>query len=97
LATTTLALDLVGRLRVGGRAEDRIDGIHLAVFGSDVDGRRVPVEAQVGRGSREANQDRRVDLGREHGRLEDPRHVEPLAPERDPLAGVDMVDTEPLC
>ena len=54
------------------------------------------VETEVALGSREADEHARVDLGSEHGRIEDAGEVEPHAAEPDPLAGVETLDPQPL-
>jgi hypothetical protein len=59
----------------------------------------VPVEVQVLRSGREADQDRRVDLGGIGVRVEDAGHVKPLTAERlavdpDPHPGPDPVDAK---
>jgi hypothetical protein len=53
----------------------------------------VAVEVQVLLGRREADQDRRVDLRRVGGRVEDAGQVEPLAADPDAHPGPDPVDT----
>src|SRR5258708_34889795 len=54
------------------------------------------VEVEVVLGGGKAGQDGGVDLGGEHGGLENAGQVEPLAAEPDPLAGPDAVDPQPL-
>jgi hypothetical protein len=54
----------------------------------------VAVGAEVGFRRRVADQDRGVDVGGEHGGVEDARDVEPLAAEPDALPGEDPVDAQ---
>src|SRR5260370_12320415 len=68
----------------------------MAGLGAHVDDRGMDVEVQVALGGGKADQDGGVDLGGEHGGLEDAGQVEPLAAEPDPLAGPDAVDPQPL-
>ena len=98
-------VDLARVLGVGGGGEDVVDGVDLVGLGADVDLGRVAdggaaVEdacvVEVGLGGGEADQDGVVDLGGEHGRVEDAGDVEPHAADPDPLAGEDAVDAEAL-
>ena len=57
-------VDFVGRFRVGGRGEHRLDGRDLAVLGAQVDGVGVPVEVQVAFRGLEADEHRAFDFGR---------------------------------
>src|SRR6202034_2661987 len=92
-------LHLVGVLRVGLVGEQVVHGVDLAGLGADVDGGRVPVEAQVGLGGLIPDQDRGVDLGGQDVGLEDPGDVEPHAAgaglgDPDLLAGPDPVNAQ---
>ena len=89
-------VDLAGVLRVGGRGEQVVDGVDPVGLGAEVDGGGVAVEAEVFLGRGEADEDGGVDVGGEHGRVEDAGDVEPLAADPDALAGVDAVDAEQL-
>ena len=89
-------VDLAGVLRVGGGGQQVVDRVDLAGLGAHVDGRGMAVEAEVVLGGGEADEDRGVDVGGEHGRVQDAGHVEPHVVEPDPLAGVDPVDPEAL-
>ena len=85
-------VDFVGRFRVRGGGEHRLDGRDLAVLGAHVDGVGVPVELQVAFRGLEADEHRAFDFGCEHRWAEDADEVEPLVRGPDPLAGVDVVD-----
>ena len=89
-------IDLVGGFGVGGGGQHGLDGGDLVALGPHVNGRRVPVEAEIGLCGGEADQHRRVDLGGQHGRLQGPGQVEPLVVEPDPFAWIDVVDPEAL-
>ena len=56
-------VDLAWVLRVGGGAEEVVDGVDVGGPGPHVDAGRVAVEAQVVLRGREADEDRRVDVG----------------------------------
>ena len=75
------------------RLSTRRDG---AGGGAQVDGGGVAVVVQVVLGGGVADQHRGVDLGGQHGGLEDAGEVEPHAADPDPLAGADRVDAQPL-
>ena len=77
-------------------AEQVVDGVDVAGLGAHVDGGGVAVEAEVVLGGREADEDRGVDVGGEHGGVQDAGYVEPHVVEPDPLAGEDPVDPEAL-
>ena len=62
-------------------AEEVVDGVDLAGLGAHVDGGGMAVEAEVVLGGGEADEDRGVDVGGEHGGVQDAGHVEPLVVE----------------
>ncbi len=64
--------------------------------GAQVDGVGVPVEVQVAFRGLEADEHGAFDFGGQHGGAEDADEVEPLVGDPDPLAGVDVVDAQPL-
>src|SRR6266550_2118954 len=89
-------LHLVGRLRVGGGGEDRLDRRCLARNAADVDRGRMAVKAKVALGCGEADEYGAVDLGRKRRRVEDAGEVEPHPSEPNALTRVEPVDPEPL-
>ena len=70
--------------------------VTAAAGGPQVDGGGVAVEVQVVLRRGVADQHRGIDLGGQHGRVEDAGDVEPHAADPDPLTGEDLVDPQPL-
>jgi hypothetical protein len=98
-------VDLVGILGIGRLGQHGLHRGDLAGLGAHVDRggwtdglARIddPGVVEVALRGGKADKHARVDLGREQARVEDAGDVEPLAPDPDPLAGVDPVDAHPL-